>query len=299
MPPPEAPGAGEAALVDVGERLEEVHRADAVPQVQPQRPDPPLGEALVEEAVVDLARVVVADHVVREDHVALTRERDAARRDRPVGAVLEAAVGPVAVRREDPGKRARLPERAVEVAGDVEARVALEVDLLDGVVAPLDPAEDVGVERVLLRQRPQAGAHEDLLAQEPGPREPGLCVRVRGEGVGRVQGADLDRTAVDSRDSLVLGSCGERPERREHEKNDDDSRRGHRDSLGQSPAAWNSVNRARSPPAASEHRGRLLLGQAVERAEAPDQVDGVDADHRPVAEELGEDAERDAGRSGR
>ena len=202
--------ARQPALVDVGERLQEVHRADAVPQVQPQRPDPPLGEARVEEAVVHLARVVVADHVPGEDDVALPGERDAPRRDRPVGAVLETAIGPVAVRREDPGKRTGLPERSVEVAGDVEPGMALEVDLLDGVVAPLDPAEDVRIERPLLRHRPQARAHQDLLTQEPGPREPGLLVRVGREGVRRVEGTDLDRAAIDPGDGLVLSARGER-----------------------------------------------------------------------------------------
>ena len=39
---------------------------------------------------------------------------------------------------------------------------------------------------------------------------------------------------------------------------------------------------------------RLLLRQAVQRAETEDQVDGVDADDGAVAEQLGEDAERDA-----
>ena len=35
--------------------------------------------------------------------------------------------------------------------------------------------------------------------------------------------------------------------------------------------------------------GRLLLAQAVQRAENPDQVHGVDADHRAVAEQLTQD----------
>ena len=259
--------AGQPALVHVRERLQEVHRADAVPQVQPQRPDPPLGEARVEQAVVHLPRVVVADHVPREDHVALPRERDAPRRDRPVGAVLEAAIGPVAVRREDPGKRTGLPERSVEVAGDVEPGMALEVDLLDGVVAPLDPAEDVRVERPLLRHRPQAGAHQDLLTQEPGPREPGLLVAVGREGVRRVQRADLDRAAIDPGDGLVLRARGERPERRDHEKKDDtDSRRGHRGSFadsatGCSPLTCSGSGSPRAPqPRRGDRRGKRSRG---------------------------------------
>ena len=145
--PARGPGAGEAARVHVGEGLQEVQRADAVPQVQPEGPDPPQREARVEEAVVHLARVVVAHHVPGEDHVALPGEGDAPRRDRAVRAVLEAPVGPVTVRREDTREGARLSHRPVEVPGHVEARVALEVDLLDGVVAALDPPEDVGVER--------------------------------------------------------------------------------------------------------------------------------------------------------
>ena len=40
--------------------------------------------------------------------------------------------------------------------------------------------------------------------------------------------------------------------------------------------------------------GRLLLGQAVQRPEPPHQIDRVDADHRAVGEQLGQDAQRPA-----
>ena len=38
----------------------------------------------------------------------------------------------------------------------------------------------------------------------------------------------------------------------------------------------------------------LLLGQAVQRAETEDEIHGVDADHGTVANQLAEDAEREA-----
>jgi len=49
------------------------------------------------------------------------------------------------------------------------------------------------------------------------------------------------------------------------------------------------VGRRRSRPL--DARGRLLLGQAVQRAQAPDEVDGVDAGHRAVGDEIGEQAD--------
>ena len=214
-PSPGGSGRGEAAPVDVGERLQEVDRADAVPQVEAQRSDAPQREARVEEAVVHLARVVVADHVVREDDVALPGEGDAARRDRARVAVLQPPVGPVAVRGEHPGEGPGLPHRAVQVPRDVEARVALEVDLLDGVVAPLDPAEDLRVERGLLRHRPQARAHQDLLAEGARPREPGVPVGVRREGVRCVEGPDLHGAPVHGGDGLEAGD-GRRTDGRGH-----------------------------------------------------------------------------------
>jgi hypothetical protein len=39
---------------------------------------------------------------------------------------------------------------------------------------------------------------------------------------------------------------------------------------------------------------RLLLGQTVQRAEAQHQIHGVNPDHRPVGEQVGQGAERDA-----
>src|SRR5215471_19532986 len=111
-----------------------------------------------------LPAVVVADHVVGEDDEALTREIDGARRHRVDLGVLEAAVRPVAVRREDRRKRSAA-DWAIEVAGDVEAGQALEVDLRDGVIRMTPLVEDLRTQWRLLWRRQQTGGGEDVLAQ--------------------------------------------------------------------------------------------------------------------------------------
>ena len=65
----------------------------------------------------NLARVVIAHHVIGEDHVALLGEIDTARGNGCDLAVFQAAVDPVAVRRDD-GREAALGrrlERAIEM----------------------------------------------------------------------------------------------------------------------------------------------------------------------------------------
>ncbi len=54
---------------------------------------------------------------------------------------------------------------AIEVASDVMAGIAGEIDLLDGVAVALDLAVDDRLERFLLRHRPESGGDQDLLAE--------------------------------------------------------------------------------------------------------------------------------------
>ncbi len=97
---------GERVAAHVRQRLEEIERADAVPQLQPGQAQPPEKLAPAAERVRQLLAVVVADHVVAEDDEALTRQPDRARGPGRRRRVLEPAVGPVPVGREDRGKGA-------------------------------------------------------------------------------------------------------------------------------------------------------------------------------------------------
>ena len=101
VPPPEAPVAPMRDGVDLGQRLQEIHHADGVPQLQAERAEVPELFRRGAEIVRRLDGVVVAHHVVAEDDVALLREVDAARRHGGEHGVLQAAVVPVAVRRDD------------------------------------------------------------------------------------------------------------------------------------------------------------------------------------------------------
>ena len=109
-----------------------------------------------------------------EDDVALPREIDAARRHGGEHGVLQPAVVPVAVRRDDRGEAAgrRGFQRAIEIAAEIVAGHGLEQHLLDGVRPVLDAAEDLRVQGVLRRHGQQAGGGENLLAQMRAPRLP-------------------------------------------------------------------------------------------------------------------------------
>src|SRR5262249_26316682 len=107
--------------------------------------------------------------------------------------VVEAAVGPVAVRAEHPRQRPRLALGPVEAARDVVAGGAGEEDLLDGGVVAVDLAVNDRGERRLLRHGPQAEGAQHLLAQ----LLPGLVARRHGhEEVLGVEGAQLREPAV-------------------------------------------------------------------------------------------------------
>ena len=80
MPPPDSPVTPKSVAPDVGQRLEEIERADRVPELQAAETQPPQVLAPAAEGVRELAAVVVADHVVREHDEALAREADRAAR---------------------------------------------------------------------------------------------------------------------------------------------------------------------------------------------------------------------------
>ena len=103
---------------------------------------------------------------------------------------------PMPVRIQNGGKRPlAAPERAIQVAAEVEAGQRLEIDLLHAVTLTLDLAEDLRLERGLLRHRPQAAAHEDLLANLFGPRLPFLPGSNRRKLAGGVEVLDCRRAS--------------------------------------------------------------------------------------------------------
>ena len=96
-------GGPDLLAIHAGQCLQEIDRANRVPQLQPERPEAPeLLHRLVAEIVRRLDGVVVAHHVVGEDHVALAREVDRARGNGGDVGVLQAAVVPMAVRLRAP-----------------------------------------------------------------------------------------------------------------------------------------------------------------------------------------------------
>ena len=94
--------------------------------------------------------VVVSDHVIHEDDAAQLGPADASR----LHFHVHAAVGPVSVRAEYPRHLAGHLGRPVKVAAESEARKGLEDDLLDRVIAAIELAGDLRVERSLGEHRP-------------------------------------------------------------------------------------------------------------------------------------------------
>ena len=105
----------------------------------------------------ELLAIEIADHIVSEGDVALPREGDAARRSRKDLVVGQSPAPGMAVRVEDRRQRATAPERPVEVAGDEEARQALEINLLDAIASPVPTA----------RRTPGAAASAPVAARGP------------------------------------------------------------------------------------------------------------------------------------
>src|SRR5262249_20265642 len=144
--------------------------ADAVPQLKPGEADAPKLLAPPAVAVSQLIAVVVADHVVREDDVALTSKVDGAARHRASVSVLQATVSPVTMRAENRRERAALAPRPVQIASDEKACVTFKIDFFDSVILMLDAIKDSRVEGALRRPRQQTCARKYLPPQVFGAR---------------------------------------------------------------------------------------------------------------------------------
>ena len=81
----------------------------------------------------------------------------------------------MAVRTSNSRKRP-LPQRPVQIAADEKAGQALEKDLFHRIAFPLNPPENLRLERRLRRQRPQSRADENVPANR---RRPLLPLRQR------------------------------------------------------------------------------------------------------------------------
>src|SRR5204863_3009371 len=100
---------------NIGERLDEIERAHAVPQLKAAEAQAPEVRAAAAEFVRQLMAVVETDHVVGENDEAESRETDRTSGNRCDRGIFESAVRPVSVRREDRRKRS-IADRLGEVA---------------------------------------------------------------------------------------------------------------------------------------------------------------------------------------
>src|SRR5882672_5350581 len=99
------------------------------------------------ETMANGGAIVVTDHVVSERDITLPGETGRTRRPGVQLLILQSAVCPMPVRAEHGRRFAGHVPRAIKIARDVKSRVALEIDLLDGVIAAIDHAEDRGLDR--------------------------------------------------------------------------------------------------------------------------------------------------------
>ena len=189
VPPPEAPVQPIRSGSTSGRDCRKSTERMLFPELNPQPADAPQAEAPIQgtAVVLDLAAVVVGQHVVGKDHMALASQVDREARHRGEGLIYQPPVGPMAVGGQDSREGTFPPQRTVEIPGDVKPRIALKKDLLDGIVPLGDLPEDPRLEWALLHRRPQPGADLYLPAQIPGPLQPGILGQKRLEGIRQVQ----------------------------------------------------------------------------------------------------------------
>ena len=255
-PPSRSPGAAQPVGVHVGQGLQEIHRANAVPELNPQPADAPQAEAPVQgtAVVLDLAAVVVSQHVVGKNHVALAGQVDREARHRGEGLIFQPPVSPMAMGGQDSREGALLPQRTVEIPGDVKPRVAFKEDLLDGIVPLGNLPEDPRLERALLHRRPQPGADLYLPPQIAGPPQPALFDEKGLEGIRQVQVAYPGSPPVHLRQARQPLGAGRHTQQQEtHTGQQDRFARDHGCLAPIGPSAG-----PRSPPAALNESGEMI-----------------------------------------
>ena len=176
--------------VHLGQAAEVVHGPDAVPELQPHRADAPLPALRVvgELPVIRrLRRVVVADHVISENDVALARQIHPdrhqiapagrgrcrrRRRDRLIGGDMQTPHLLMPVRVCHSRERALHAFGPIDASAQVVARHRLDCYVLDRVIGLVYAAGYDGTKRGSWRHRPQTRADEYLHPQVFGPRFP-------------------------------------------------------------------------------------------------------------------------------
>ena len=116
--------------------------------------------------------VVVADHVVRKNNVALAREGDAPPGNRRYVRVFEPSIRPVPVGRNQRGERPAAAKRAVKIAPQIKTWHSFEENFFDGVALALDASKNLDAKGLLLGHRQKSRRELDLLAQMSRARLP-------------------------------------------------------------------------------------------------------------------------------
>src|SRR5205823_13750371 len=112
-----------------------------------------------------LEGVVVAQHVISENHVTLPRQTYAQRGSGVERLILQPPIRPVALRIQYPGMLRPPVARTIQIAAEIETRQRLQEDFLDGVLFRFDLAEALRMKRSLLRQGREPGVYQNLFAQ--------------------------------------------------------------------------------------------------------------------------------------
>jgi hypothetical protein len=100
------------------------------------------------------------------------------------------------MRHEDRREWTLFSNWSIKIPGNIESRVTLEINLLNGVLFSLYLPGNLWIERSLGGRWPKPGAHENLLAKILGPDGPFFFALRRLEAAGRVQVADFNGATV-------------------------------------------------------------------------------------------------------
>ena len=212
--PAAGPRHGDPLRIHLGQRAEEVQRADGIVGLEPEdglQPEFGLRAEIAPifrrvhpgshaRAVLQLHAVGVADHVVMEDHAAHAGQLHAAGLQDVAAAHLEtfgpfherlanrggtvigeAAVGPMPVRTQHARHAAVDALGPIQITGDEMAWKTFQIDFLDRVLPAVHAAVDHGVGRGFGGHGPEPGGHQDLSPQPLGPFGPFLGCGTGGE----------------------------------------------------------------------------------------------------------------------
>ena len=184
VPPPEQPVTPNPIVINVGQRLQKIERADTAPGLQREG-------LLVSVIPAQMERVTKADHVVRKDDSSHTGERGAAvLLIRPVATSLGAAG--MTMRAEDPRVWSLAAQGTIKVSVNVKAWPGLDSCRLNGIAFVAALFVNDWLKWCSLGQGIEIGADQDLFSDLPGPRNPFVQVVVGRRHAGQL----LDRVRL-------------------------------------------------------------------------------------------------------